>query len=160
MPIYPAKGYSISVEIENDGAAPHVSVTDESKYIAFSRLGNRLRVAGTAEPSPAGIRGLDPVRVAPLGTCGPRSVSAGASPYTAVQPWAGLRPATPDSVPLLGATPYANLFLNTGHGTLGWTMACGSAKAIADLISGRTPEIDLTGLELAPVFAALRIREP
>ncbi len=146
LPVYPAKGYSITVEIENPAAAPTVSITDETNFMVFSRLGNKLRVAGTAElagwnPS------LDPARVEPL-VRNAKSLFPAASSYAALHPWCGLRPATPDSVPILGATPYANLFLNTGHGTLGWTMACGSGRIIADLIAGRTPEIDMSGLGL------------
>ncbi len=147
LPVYPAKGYSITAEIENPDAAPTVSVTDETNFMVFSRLGNKLRVAGTAELTGWNTT-LDPVRVEPL-LRNARSLFPAASSYTDVQPWCGLRPATPDSVPLLGATPYENLFLDTGHGTLGWTMACGSGRIIADLISGRTPEIDLDGLGLS-----------
>lgn len=146
LPIYPAKGYSISVELENPAAAPSISITDESAYMVFSRLGNRMRVAGTAELA-GWDTGLDPRRVAPL-VNNARSLFPDATSYTEVNPWAGLRPATPDSVPILGGTPFANLFLNTGHGTLGWTMACGSARIIADLIAGRVPEISLEGLGL------------
>ena len=146
LPIYPAKGYSISIEIEQPDAAPHVSSTDETKYLVFTRLGNRLRVAGTAELAGWDMR-LDPRRVAPL-VASAQELFPRASSYRDLNAWSGLRPTTPDSVPVLGATPYDNLFLNTGHGTLGWTMACGSGKAIADLISGRTPEIDLNGLGL------------
>ena len=144
LPIYPAKGYSISIDIENPDAAPTISITDESAYMVFSRLGNRLRVAGTAELA-GWDTGLDPRRIDPL-VRNAKSLFPGASSYADVHPWAGLRPATPDSVPIIGKTPFANLFLNTGHGTLGWTMACGSARVIADLIAGRTPEISLEGL--------------
>lgn len=146
LPIYPAKGYSITAEIENSDAAPTISVTDETRYMVFSRLGTRLRVAGTAELAGWDTR-LDPVRVDPL-VRNVKSLFPEASSYRDINAWCGLRPATPDSVPLLGATRFANFFLNTGHGTLGWTMACGSGRAIADLISGRTPEIDLEGLGL------------
>jgi D-amino-acid dehydrogenase len=146
LPVYPAKGYSISVEIENPAAAPTISITDETNFMVFSRLGNRMRVAGTAELA-GWNTGLNPARVAPL-VRNARSLFPDASSYTDLHPWSGLRPATPDSVPILGATRYSNLFLNTGHGTLGWTMACGSARIIADLIAGRTPEIDMEGLGL------------
>ena len=146
LPVYPAKGYSITAEITRPAAAPTVSITDESRYMVFSRLGNRLRVAGTAELAGWNTM-LDPVRVAPL-VENAKSLFPEASDYVALNPWCGLRPATPDSVPILGATPIENLLLNTGHGTLGWTMACGSAKVIADMITGRTPEIDLEGLGL------------
>ena len=146
LPIYPAKGYSISVEIENPAAAPTVSITDETNFMVLSRLGNRLRVAGTAELA-GWNTGLDQRRVEPL-VRNARSLFPDAAPYTDVHPWSGLRPTTPDSVPILGTTRYSNLFLNTGHGTLGWTMACGSGRIIADLISGRRPEIEIEGLGL------------
>ena len=146
LPIYPAKGYSITVDIAQENAAPHVSITDETRYMVFSRLGHRMRVAGTAELA-GWDTNLNPVRVEPL-VRNARELFPHASDYSSVNAWAGLRPATPDSVPIIGGTHYDNLFLNTGHGTLGWTMACGSAKVIADLISGSTPEIDLTGLGL------------
>ena len=146
LPVYPAKGYSISVEIENPREAPTVSITDESRFMVFSRLGNRLRVAGTAELAGWNLS-IDPVRVEPL-KHNAQSLFPNASSYESLHPWCGLRPTTPDSVPILGKTPYENLFLNTGHGTLGWTMACGSGQVIADLVSGRTPEIDMEGLGL------------
>ncbi len=147
LPVYPAKGYSITVEVENPAGAPTVSVTDETNFMVFSRLGNKLRVAGTAELA-GWNTSLDPTRVEPL-VRNAKSLFPAASSYSALHPWCGLRPATPDSVPILGATPYANLFINTGHGTLGWTMACGSGRIIADLIAGRTPEIDMDGLGLS-----------
>ena len=147
LPIYPAKGYSITVEIEDAAAAPSISITDETRYMVFSRLGNTMRVAGTAELAGWNTT-LDPARVIPL-VRNAQALFPKASSYVAVNPWCGLRPATPDSVPILGRTRYENLFLNTGHGTLGWTMACGSAQIIADLVSGKTPEIDLSGLGLA-----------
>ncbi len=146
LPIYPAKGYSISVEIENPAAAPTVSITDETSFMVFSRLGNKLRVAGTAELA-GWNTSLDPRRVEPL-VRNAKSLFPNASAYKELHAWSGLRPATPDSVPILGTTSYSNLFLNTGHGTLGWTMACGSGRIIADLIAGRRPEIDLEGLGL------------
>lgn len=146
LPIYPAKGYSITAEIENPDEAPTVSVTDETRFMVFTRLGNRLRVAGTAELA-GWDTDLDPVRIEPLAK-NVQSLFPKASSYKELNAWTGLRPATPDSVPILGATPFDNLFLNTGHGTLGWTMACGSGRVIADLISGRTPEIEMEGLGL------------
>lgn len=146
LPVYPAKGYSISVTIDRPDAAPTVSITDETRYMVFSRLGNTMRVAGTAELTGWNTT-LDPVRVAPL-VENAKSLFPEASAYNDLNPWCGLRPATPDSVPIMGASPIENLYLNTGHGTLGWTMACGSAQVIADLIAGRQPEIDLEGLGL------------
>jgi D-amino-acid dehydrogenase len=115
--------------------------------MVFSRLGNRMRVAGTAELAGWNTT-LDPRRVEPL-VRNARSLFPNASKYAQLNAWCGLRPTTPDSVPILGGTRFSNLFLNTGHGTLGWTMACGSGRILADLISGRTPEIDMNGLGLA-----------
>lgn len=146
LPVYPVKGYSISVPIINDALAPQGTLTDETYKTVITRLGPTLRVAGTAE-----LAGYDtsirPERIALLhravNDLFPQAVN-----LKAAESWAGLRPMTPDNPPILGATRYRNLFLNTGHGTLGWTMACGSAAVIADLISGREPEIDLDGLTL------------
>jgi len=146
LPIVPAKGYSITVPVGDHTGAPTVSITDDEHKMVFSRLGNRLRAAGTAEM--AGFdRSLNPARIAMIERH-TRALFPDGGDFGRAEPWAGLRPVTPDSVPLLGATPYANLFLDTGHGTLGWTMACGSGRLIADLISGNEPEIALDGLGL------------
>ncbi len=144
LPVYPAKGYSITVPIENPEAAPTVSITDETRYMVFSRLGDNMRVAGTAELA-GWNTDLAPARIAPL-VENAKALFPRAASYATLNPWCGLRPTTPDSVPILGRTHIANLFLNTGHGTLGWTMACGSAQILADLISDRRPEISLDGL--------------
>jgi D-amino-acid dehydrogenase len=117
-----------------------VSLTDDEAKIVISRLGDRLRIAGTAELS-GWSTDLNPVRCEALVTR-VRSLFPEAGDWSAPQYWAGLRPATPSNVPLVGATRIPNLWLNTGHGTLGWTMACGSGAAIADLISGRKPAVD------------------
>ncbi len=146
IPIYPAKGYSMTSPITSSDAAPQRSITDESKFVVITRLNDQLRAAGTAELA-GWNRTLDPVRLSPI-VAATRSLFPNAADYSRIEPWCGLRPATPDSVPIIGATPFDNLFLNTGHGTLGWTMACGSGQAVADLISGRTPDIDLEGLGL------------
>lgn len=146
VPIYPAKGYSMTSTITSDEHAPSRSITDESKFVVMTRMGDRLRAAGTAELAGWDLS-LNPKRLAPI-VAATQSLFPGAADYDQIEPWCGLRPATPDSVPIIGGTAYGNLFLNTGHGTLGWTMACGSAQAVADLISGRTPEIDLNGLGL------------
>jgi D-amino-acid dehydrogenase len=138
--VYPAKGYSATLPIVDPAAAPTISVTDDARKIVFTRLGERLRVAGTAELSGYGLE-LNAVRCEALtrravewfGLC----VDPGRAAY-----WTGLRPATPSNVPLIGRTRYRNLYLNTGHGTLGWTMAAGSGKAIAEIVSGRKPDID------------------
>jgi D-amino-acid dehydrogenase len=138
LPVYPAKGYSLTIPLSNASVAPTVSLTDDSVRIVISRLGNRLRVAGTAEFSGYNLD-LNPVRCQMIyrriNDLFPRLAPAGEPAY-----WTGLRPATPSNRPLIGRTQYRNLFLNTGHGTLGWTMACGSGAALADLLAGRRPE--------------------
>jgi D-amino-acid dehydrogenase len=140
LPIYPAKGYSATVPVTDAAAAPRVSLTDDGAKIVFSRLGERLRIAGTAELSGYST-GLNPVRCEAL-VRRAREIFPDAADYSRATFWAGLRPSTPSNVPLVGRTRYPNLFLNTGHGTLGWTLACGSARALADIISGRAPEVE------------------
>jgi len=141
IPVYPLKGYSITLPLgaAESLTAPEVSLTDEAHKIVISRLGNRLRAAGTAE-----LTGYDasvnPVRCNAI-VRRIRQLFPGLGGITAVERWAGLRPATPNNVPIIGRTRLRKLFLNTGHGTLGWTLACGSAKALADLVSGRKPEV-------------------
>ena len=126
LPVYPAKGYSATYAIADDAAAPHLSLTDETAKIVVARLGTRLRVAGTAELSGYSTE-LNAVRCEAL-TRRAREMFPAAADYERPDYWTGLRPSTPSNVPLVGATRVANLFLNTGHGTLGWTMACGSGK--------------------------------
>ena len=144
LPIYPAKGYSITAPIKDMDAAPKRSITDEDRFIVVTRLGDRIRAAGTAELA-GWNQSINPSRLPPI-RCGAEALFPDAADYNALTPWCGLRPATPDSVPIIGPTRLENLFVNAGHGTLGWTMACGSARIITDLLSGRTPEIDLDGL--------------
>lgn len=140
IPVYPVKGYSVTVLIEDPAAAPTASITDEARKIVFSRLGDRLRVAGTAEM--AGYdTSLNRVRCEAIRERA-RQWFPAASRYDRVEYWAGLRPATPGNVPLIGRTRIANLFVNTGHGTLGWTLSCGSAQALADIVAGRRPLLD------------------
>lgn len=138
IPVLPAKGYSVTLPLADDAIAPTVSLTDDERKLVFSRLGNRLRVAGTAEFNGYNLE-LNPLRcqavIARARQLFPRLQLAGEPQF-----WCGLRPATPSNVPLIGRTRYGNLWLNTGHGTLGWTMACGSAAALADLIDGQRPE--------------------
>jgi D-amino-acid dehydrogenase len=139
IPVYPAKGYSVTMPIVDPQRAPRVSLIDESLKIVVSRLGERLRVAGTAE-----LNGYD--TSIDRGRCEAilrRSTALfpGAADAGSAQFWAGLRPATPGNLPLIGPTRLRRLFLNTGHGTLGWTLACGSALALAELIEGRSPEV-------------------
>jgi D-amino-acid dehydrogenase len=140
IPVYPLKGYSITIPLEAGDEAPTVSLTDDSHKLVFSRLGERLRVAGTAELNGYNTDVNDARCQAIVRRTFELFPSAG-HPERA-EFWTGLRPATPSNVPVVGRTRYANLFLNTGHGTLGWTMACGSGRAIADIVSGRRPEPD------------------
>lgn len=140
LPVYPAKGYSATLRVVDPRKAPAMSLTDDEAKIVISRLGERLRVAGTAEIS-GWSTALNPVRCEAL----VRRISAffpEACDWSHPEYWAGLRPSTPSNVPLVGATRIPNLWLNTGHGTLGWTMACGSGAALAELMSGRKPGID------------------
>ena len=138
--IYPAKGYSATIAIDEHRGAPTVSLTDLAWKIVFTRLGDRLRVAGTAELSGNG-RDLNLVRCEAL-VRRTFDLFPDAGDRETPQFWTGLRPATPSNVPLVGGTRYRNLFLDTGHGTLGWTMACGSGRALADLVAGRRPGVD------------------
>ena len=140
LPIYPAKGYSATLSIREPAAAPTVSITDEAAKIVFSRLGDTLRVAGTAELNGYSTT-LDPVRCQAL-IRRAQEIFPEAADYAAPQFWTGLRPATPSNVPLIGpCRRHPNLFLNTGHGTLGWTGGPGSGRLLADLVSGRAPDI-------------------
>jgi D-amino-acid dehydrogenase len=145
VPVYPAKGYSATMPIVDGARAPRGSITDDAKKIVFTRLGERLRVAGTAELSGYGLK-LNKLR------CEALTRRAGDWFGDAIDParveyWTGLRPASPSGVPLIGRTRYRNLYLNTGHGTLGWTMAAGSGKAIAQIVSGTTPDIGFQFLQ-------------
>jgi D-amino-acid dehydrogenase len=141
IPVYPLKGYSITLPLgpAELTAAPSVSLTDEALKIVISRLGTRLRAAGTAE-----LTGYDTsVNAARCAAIARRvrELFPALGAITTVENWAGLRPATPSNVPVIGRTRYRNLYLNTGHGTLGWTLACGSASVLADLVSGREPPV-------------------
>lgn len=138
--IYPGKGYSATYRIVDPAVAPTVSLTDDGYKLVFSRLGERLRVAGTCELN-GYSRELNTTRCE-LITRRTRELFPGACDYETPAYWTGLRPLTPSNVPYIGKTRYANLFLNAGHGTLGWTMGCGSGRAIADIVSGRIPEVD------------------
>ena len=138
--VYPAKGYSATLPIVDPAAAPTISITDDAKKIVMTRLGERLRVAGTAELSGYGLE-LNPVRCEALTRRAVEWFGAAIDAKRA-EYWTGLRPATPSNVPLIGRTRYPNLYLNTGHGTLGWTMAAGSGKALAEIVSGRRPDVD------------------
>jgi D-amino-acid dehydrogenase len=143
--IYPAKGYSATLPIARSEHAPTVSITDDARKIVFTRLGDRLRVAGTAELTGYSLE-LNAVRCEAL-TRRALEWFGDAVDSAGVEYWAGLRPATPSNVPLIGRTRYPNLYLNAGHGTLGWTMAAGSGKALAEIVSGRKPDVDLAPLQ-------------
>ena len=138
--LYPAKGYSLTMPVRDASLAHQVSLTDDGHKLVFSRLGERLRIAGTAELGGYG-RALDHTRCAAI-LRRVEQLFPGAGDTSRVEYWSGLRPATPSNLPYVGGTRVANLFLNTGHGTLGWTQACGSGRALADLIAGRQPEVD------------------
>lgn len=138
--IYPAKGYSITVPVKNEEAAFNVSLTDDEYKLVYSRLGDRMRVAGTAELS-GYSRKLNDTRCRAI-LRRTAEIMPEAGHWDKAEFWAGLRPATPSNVPYVGKSPIVNLYLNTGHGTLGWTHSCGSAAALADIIDGRRPELD------------------
>ncbi len=147
LPVYPVKGYSITAPIINEPAAPVSTIMDESYKVAITRLGDRIRVGGMAEI--AGFSDALPERRRNTLEHSVGSLFPGAGDLKAASYWSGLRPMTPDGTPVIGKTKIDNLFLNTGHGTLGWTMACGSARVIADVISGQTPDIETADLGIA-----------
>src|SRR5438067_8501159 len=138
--IYPAKGYSVTMPVADPAKAYSVALTDDEYKLVFSRLGDRLRIAGTAELNGYSTE-LNEVRCRAILRRTLELFPGGGDP-AGVQFWTGLRPTTPSNVPYIGATRYPNLYLNTGHGTLGWTHSCGSGRALADILSGRQPEID------------------
>jgi len=144
LPVYPVKGYSVTLPVTDDACAPQSTIMDETHKVAITRLGDRIRVAGTAE-----IAGYSN-RLGPHATDTVRHVISDLFPrggdISKAEGWTGLRPMTPDGTPVLGPSRYDNLYLNTGHGTLGWTMACGSGRAVADLMLGKVPEISFDGL--------------
>jgi D-amino-acid dehydrogenase len=159
IPVYPLKGYSITIPLEEGDEAPTISLTDESYKLVFSRLGTRFRVAGTAELNGYDTSLSDDRCQAIVRRTFDLFPTAG-HPERA-EFWTGLRPATPSNVPLIGRTKrYANLFLNTGHGTLGWTMACGSGRALADIVSGREPEPDFPFLGMPRRARSVLVEKP
>ena len=146
LPVYPIKGYSITAPIADAGGAPVSTVMDETYKVAITRLGSRVRAGGTAEISGYDLTLRDKRKATlthSVGDLFPHGADLSQALF-----WCGLRPMTPDGPPIIGAAGYPNLFLNTGHGTLGWTMACGSGRVIADLVSGRKPDIDVSELGL------------
>ena len=147
LPVYPLKGYSLTIPITRPEMAPHSTVLDESYKVAITRFDARIRVGGMAE-----VSGYDltlPQRRRETLELVVRSLYPDGGDLSRAEFWTGLRPSTPDGPPVVGATSYRNLWLNTGHGTLGWTMACGSARYLADLVDGRTPAIDTEGLDIS-----------
>lgn len=147
IPVYPVKGYSITAPVSDADAAPVSTVMDETYKVAITRLGTRIRAGGTAEISGYDLRLHEARRdtlTHSVGDLFPRGADLSKASF-----WCGLRPMTPDGPPVIGGTRYANLYLNTGHGTLGWTMACGSGRVIADIMSGRAPDIDVRELAMS-----------
>ncbi|MFI8746166.1 D-amino acid dehydrogenase [Pseudomonas sp. NPDC077186] len=146
-PVYPLKGYSLTVPIVNAEMAPTSTILDETYKVAITRFDGRIRVGGMAEIAGFDLS-LNPKRRATL-----EMITADLYPeggdLKQAEFWTGLRPATPDGTPIVGASAYRNLFLNTGHGTLGWTMACGSGRLLADLIGNKRPQISAEGLDIS-----------
>jgi D-amino-acid dehydrogenase len=152
VPVYPVKGYSLTLPITDAEAAPVSTVMDETYKVAITRLGDRIRVGGTAELAGFSLRLRKPRRETlahSVMDLFPRGGDLGQASF-----WTGLRPMTPDGTPVVGRTRYDNLYLNTGHGTLGWTMACGSGRLLADLMSSRAPAIAHDDLALSRYVAA------
>ena len=147
VPVYPVKGYSITVPIVDAAKAPESTIMDETHKVAVTRLGDRIRVGGTAELAGYSTK-LREARRETLEHVVTDLFPRGGD-ITRAEFWCGLRPMTPDGPPVIGATHYSNLHLATGHGTLGWTMAAGTGRVLADVIGGRKPEISLDGLTIA-----------
>jgi D-amino-acid dehydrogenase len=147
IPVYPVKGYSITVPITDPAGAPESTIMDETHKVAVTRLGDRIRVGGTAELAGYSLALREPRRATlnhVVSDLFPQGGDVSKASF-----WCGLRPMTPDGTPIIGETPVKNLLLATGHGTLGWTMAAGTGRVLADLISGRPPEIDIAPLGMA-----------
>jgi D-amino-acid dehydrogenase len=158
IPVYPLKGYSITVPIVNADAAPVSTVLDETYKIAVTRFDDRIRVGGMAEIAGFDTR-LNPRRRETLEMV-VNDLFPGAGDTAAASFWTGLRPMTPDGTPIVGATGLRNLYLNTGHGTLGWTMSCGSAQLLADLLSARRPAIRADDLSVGRYSRERGARQP
>ncbi len=146
IPVYPLKGYSITAPIVDAAAAPVSTVLDETYKIAITRFDSRIRVGGMAEIAGFDKR-LNQARRETLEMC-VNDLFPGGGDTSKASFWTGLRPMTPDGTPIVGRTPVPNLFLNTGHGTLGWTMSCGSGQLLADLMSGKKPAIQADDLSV------------
>jgi D-amino-acid dehydrogenase len=152
LPVYPVKGYSLTIPVSDASGAPESTVMDETHKVAITRLGDRIRVGGMAELDGYNTT-LRPSRRATLEHVVTDLFPNGGDVAKASF-WCGLRPMTPDGPPVIGPAKYPNLYLNAGHGTLGWTMGCGSGRVLADMISGRRPEIDTSGLGIERYAAA------
>ena len=144
LPVYPVKGYAATIPLEDPDKGPTMGGADEDRLVGYSRLGDRLRISSTAEFT-GFDRGHSPKNFAAMFRTA-HELFPGAFDEQKAELWAGLRPMMPSSVPVIGKARYRNLYLDTGHGHLGWTTACGSGKLLADLVAGRKPEIDTTGL--------------
>lgn len=146
LPVYPVKGYSLTIPVHHEDNAPVSTIMDETYKVAITRFDDRIRVGGTAELAGFDLR----LRDKPLATLRMvvNDLFPGGGDNNDARYWAGLRPMTPDGTPVVGATNLPNLFLNTGHGTLGWTMACGSAQVLADIVDQRRPAINTEGLDI------------
>jgi D-amino-acid dehydrogenase len=147
IPVYPVKGYSITVPITDATMAPESTIMDESHKVAVTRLGDRIRAGGTAELAGYSLALREPRRATlnhVVTDLFPQGGDVSKASF-----WCGLRPMTPDGTPIVGSTRVQNLLLATGHGTLGWTMAAGTGRVIADVVSGRQPDIDIRGLGMA-----------
>ncbi|MFT4090851.1 MAG: D-amino acid dehydrogenase [Asticcacaulis sp.] len=147
LPVYPVKGYSLTAPILNEGTAPVSTVMDEAHKVAITRLGQRVRVGGMAEIT-GFSHDLPKARTDTLSYV-VNDLFEGGADLSQAQFWSGLRPMTPDGTPVIGRTAYSNFYLNTGHGTLGWTMSCGSGRILSDLVSGVLPEIETNDLGLS-----------
>lgn len=146
IPVYPLKGYSLTLPVVDDRGAPKISVTDYKRKVVYARLGDELRVAGMADLS--GRRAvIDVERVDQL-VSEVKAAFPKASDFTGLSPWCGMRPATPKGTPVIGATPHSNLWLNVGHGALGFTLALATGRILADLAAGRAPAVPLEGFTL------------
>lgn len=142
LPVYPVKGYSMTWQVTDDSRAPQSSLMDEHSKVMITRLGDRIRAAGMAE-----VTGYDTrLRAPALQSLSARTAALfpGAAQYDKGQAWCGFRPMTPDGPAMVGPTRIAGLYLNAGHGSNGWTQACGTSRSLADLISGKLPEVPLT----------------
>ncbi|NAX47374.1 FAD-dependent oxidoreductase [Photobacterium halotolerans] len=146
LPVYPVKGYSLTMPLKNSDGAPVSTVIDETYKVAMTRFDNRIRVAGTAELAGFNLH-LTEQRKETIAMVVNDLFPEGGD-LNQAEYWTGLRPMTPDGTPVIGKTPFDNLYTNTGHGTLGWTMACGSGRLLADIVSGNDTDIDTDGLSI------------